>query len=444
MYMLPSVFVFLEALPLNANGKLNRKALPAPDHSRPQLEEAMVFAQTPVEQRLAAIWCEFLRIERVGIHDNFFELGGDSILSIQVVARANQENMHLTPSQLFEYQTIAELAAVVDIVKTPEAEQGLVTGPVPLTPIQHWYFEQHQIDPHHCNQAVLLEVKEKLDPVLLEQTVQYLVSHHDALRLRFVCEQTGWRQFNAGADQRVHVLHLDLSSATEPEQMATVEAVANQQQASFDLTQGPLMRVVLFDLGAEQPAVLLVIFHHLAIDGVSWRILFQDLATIYEQLERGEPVVLAPKTTSFKQWTESLTAYAQSESIKQESAFWEAGSRPAVKPLPLDHPEGSNDEAAAHPVVVSLTSEETRALLKEVPGIYHTQINDVLLAALAQGLAQWTGETAFLVELEGHGREEIIQGLDLSRTVGWFTSVYPVLLELTETGDSVATLKSIK
>ena len=444
MYMLPSVFVFLEALPLTTNGKLNRKAFPAPDHSRPQLAEAMVFAQTPVEERLAAIWSECLGIEQVGIHDNFFELGGDSILSIQVVAKANQEGMHLTPSQLFEYQTIAELAAVVDIVKTPEAEQGLVTGPVPLTPIQHWFFEQNQIDPHHFNQAVLFEVKQKLDPVLLEQTVQHLVSHHDALRLRFVPEQTGWRQFNGGADERVRVMHMDLSSATEPEQMATVEATANQQQASFDLRQGPLMRVVLFDLGAERPALLLIIFHHLTIDGVSWRILFQDLATIYEQLERGVPVVVAPKTTSFKQWAETLMAFAQSESIKKESAFWGADSRQAVKPLPLDHPEGLNDAAAARPVVVSLTQEETRALLKEVPGIYHTQINDVLLAALAQGLSQWTGETAFLVEMEGHGREEIIQGLDLSRTVGWFTSVYPVLLELGTTDDSGVTLKSIK
>jgi amino acid adenylation domain-containing protein/non-ribosomal peptide synthase protein (TIGR01720 family) len=444
MYMLPSVFVFLEALPLTTSGKLNRKALPVPDHSRPQLQEAMVFAQSPVEKRLAEIWCEFLGLEQVGIHDNFFELGGDSILSIQVVARANQEGMHLTPNQLFEYQTIAELAAVVDIVKTPEAEQGLVTGPVPLTPIQHWFLEQNEIDPHHFNQAVLLEVKQKLDPVLLEQTVQHLISHHDALRLRFVHEQSGWRQFNAGADQRVPVMHVDLSSATEEEQLTTIEAVANEQQVSFDLSQGPLVRVVLFDLGAEQPARLLVIFHHLVIDGVSWRILFQDLPAIYEQLERGEQVVLAPKTTSYKQWAESLTAYAQSESIRQESAFWTVEARQGIKPLPLDHPEGVNDAAVAHVVAVSLTPDETRALLKEVPGIYHTQINDVLLAALAKGLAQWTGESACLVEMEGHGREEIIEGLDLSRTVGWFTSVYPVLLQLAETDDEGATLKSVK
>ncbi|HYV13624.1 MAG TPA: condensation domain-containing protein, partial [Pyrinomonadaceae bacterium] len=444
MYMLPSVFVFLEALPLTTSGKLNRKALPAPDHSRPQLQEAMVFAQSPVEKRLAEIWCEFLGIEQVGIHDNFFELGGDSILSIQVVARANQEGMHLAPNQLFEYQTIAELAAVVDIVKTPEAEQGLVTGPVPLTPIQHWFFEQNEIDPHHFNQAMLLEVKQKLDPVLLEQTVQHLISHHDALRLRFVREQSGWRQFNAGADQRVQVMHVDLSSATEAEQLATIEAVANEQQASFDLTQGPLVRVVLFDLGAEQPARLLVIFHHLVIDGVSWRILFQDLPAIYEQLERGEQVVLAPKTTSYKQWADSLMSYAQSDSIKQESAFWLNEARQSVKSLPLDHAEGLNDAAAARVVAVSLTADETRALLKEVPGIYHTQINDVLLAAVAKGLAQWTGETSCLVELEGHGREEIIEGLDLSRTVGWFTSIYPVLLKLTDTDDEGATLKSIK
>src|SRR5262249_34632584 len=191
----------------------------------------------------------------------------------------------------------------------------------PLTPIQHWFFEQNQIDAHHFNQAVLLEVKQKLDPVLLEQTVQHLISHHDALRLRFVKEQTGFRQFNAGADQRVKVMHVDLSSATEAEQIATMEAVANEQQASFDLRQGPLVRVVLLDLSTAPPVRLLVIFHHLVIDGVSWRILFQDLPAIYEQLERGEAVVLASKTTSYKQWAESLMAYAQSDSVKQEAAF---------------------------------------------------------------------------------------------------------------------------
>src|SRR6185369_11021371 len=210
-----------------------------------------------------------------------------------------------------------------------------------------------------------------------------------------------------------------------------------------DLRLGPLVRVVLFDLGAEQPARLLVIFHHLVIDGVSWRILFQDLPAIYEQLERGETVSLPAKTTSYKQWAESLMAYAQSDHIKQEAAFWTSDSRQAIKPLPLDHFRGSNDTAAAHGVAVSLTPEETRALLKEVPGVYHTQINDVLLAAVAEGLAEWTGNTSCLIELEGHGREDIIDGVDLSRTVGWFTSVYPVLLELTQ-ADPGATLKSIK
>src|SRR6185369_16554091 len=375
---------------------------------------------------------------------NFFELGGDSILSIQVVARANREGMHLTPSQLFEYQTIAELAAVVDMVKIVAAEQGLITGPVPLTPIQHWFFEQYRIDPHHFNHSVWLEVKQKLDRVFLEQTVQHLVSHHDALRLRFVQEPTGWRQFNAGADQHVHLMHVDLSALSESEQIATIDATSNEQQSRFDLRQGPLVRMVLFDLGAEQPARLLVIFHHLAIDGVSWRLLFEDLPAIYQQLERGETVSLPPKTTSYRQWAESLIAYAHSESITQEAAFWTSDARQAVKPLPLDHPEGSNDTAAARVVAASLTAEETRALLKEVPGVYHTQINDVLLAAVAEGLAAWTGETTCLVEMEGHGREEIIKGLDLSRTAGWFTSVYPVLLELSQPDDPSATLKSIK
>src|SRR5262249_1594966 len=182
-YMTPAAFVTLDALPLTANGKLDRRALPAPDVARPELEQGYIAPRNAREKTLAEIWARALGLERGGIHDNFFELGGDSILSIQIIARANHAGLRLTPKQVFQCQTIAELAAAAETALPIEAEQGLVTGPAPLTPIQSWFFEQRLPDQNHWNQALLFETRLELAPALLEQAVRCLLDHHDALRL---------------------------------------------------------------------------------------------------------------------------------------------------------------------------------------------------------------------------------------------------------------------
>lgn len=186
------------------------------------------------------------------------------------------------------------------------------------------------------------------------------------------------------------------------------------------------MRVALFNLGAEQPGRLLLIIHHLAVDGVSWRILLSDLQTAYQQLERGEAIHLPPKTTSFKQWAERLRQYAHSAALQQDLEYWIAEPRLQIAPLPVDFPRGSNTMAQARTVSVSLSVEETQALLQEVPAVYQTQINDVLLTALVKAFEHWTGQRSLLIELEGHGREEIFNDVNLSRAVGWFTALFPV------------------
>ncbi|WP_009631336.1 non-ribosomal peptide synthetase [Synechocystis sp. PCC 7509] len=427
-HTIPAVFVQLPAIPLTANGKIDRRGLPAPDAVRPELTK-FVSARTPLEAKLAAIWAEVLHLEQVGIHDNFFELGGDSILSIQAIAKAKQTDIQLTPKLLFSHPTIAELATVATTTPTINAQQGLVTGSVPLTPIQHWFFEQEIIDPHHWNQAVLLQAKQKLEPELLAAAVKQLIHHHDALRLRFTPTTTGWQQVNAPPDEVVPFSHIDLSTLPESDRLLAMETKINQLQASIDLSQGSLLRVALFNLGREQPQRLLVIVHHLAIDGVSWRILLADLQTAYQQL------ALPPKTTSFQAWAYRLQEYARSQLFKptiQQST-----------PLPVDYPNGTNTVASAQTINISLTTAETQALLQEVPKAYNTQINDVLLTALVQAFTQWTGESAVLIDLEGHGREMLFADVDISRTVGWFTSIFPVRLDL-ETLEPGAALKSIK
>jgi amino acid adenylation domain-containing protein/non-ribosomal peptide synthase protein (TIGR01720 family) len=441
-YMVPSAYVMLGALPLTANGKVDRQRLPAPDQER---AKAYLAPRTPTEELLAGIWAQVLGVKKVGIDDNFFStLGGDSILSIQVIARANQAGLRLVPKQIFEHQTIAELAAVAGAAAAIQAEQGLVTGPLPLTPIQHWFFEQQFADPQHWNQAILLEVRQPLDPALLEKVVQRLLAHHDALRLRFVRNDSGWQQINADLDGATPFRQVNLSGLSEAEQKTAIEATAAEEQASLNLSAGPLLRIAYFDLGQQHSGRLLMVIHHLAVDGVSWRILLEDLQTGYQQLVRGEEIALPPKTTSFKQWAEKLAGYAQSEMLRGELSFWLAEPRQRVRRLPVDFPGGANTVASSRTVTVSLSPEETRAILQEVPETYHTQINDVLLTALALAYSRWTGARTVLIDLEGHGREEILEGTGLWRTVGWFTTHFPVLLDLGNTINPGAALKVIK
>ena len=443
-YMVPAAFVMLDALPLTPNGKVDRKALPAPVLERSREEDAFAAATSHVEQTLADIWCAVLRMDRIGIHDNFFELGGDSILSIQIVARANKAGIHLTPKQLFDQQTIAELAKVAGQSTKVDAEQGNVTGEVPLLPIQTWFFEQEQPTPHHWNQSMLLQVNEPLEEEYLSQAVAQLLAHHDALRLRYTFADGQWKQTYADVDSEVPLQVEDLSMSPPAQQARKIEKLAQQAQASLDLQNGPLLKAVYFDLGYDRPGRLLMVIHHLAVDGVSWRILIEDLQTAYGQAEKGNKIQLPPKTTSYKAWAEKLHKYASSERMLVDQDYWlKAADELAGHPLPV-HDWAENTEANGRMLTIHLEEEETDALLQKVPSRYRVQINDILLTALALAYGKWTGESALLVNLEGHGREELFEDVDLSRTIGWFTSMYPLLIQLepnTSSEDALARVK---
>ncbi|MEA5624654.1 non-ribosomal peptide synthetase, partial [Nostoc sp. UHCC 0251] len=447
-YMMPHAFVMLESLALLPNGKVDRRALPAPDY-RGELKVGFVAPRNQIEEMLAQIWAEVLRLKQVGIHDNFFELGGDSILSIQIISRAKQTGLHLTLKQLFAHQTIAELARVENIASVIHIEQGLVTGTLPLTPIQHYFFEQNLQQPHHFNQSFLLSVPSDLKTELLKQVLQQLLVHHDSLRLRFTQSESTWQQIHSAVTDSVAFSHIDLSALLESEQQTAIEAKAASLQASLNLSKN-LVQVAFFHLGIDKRARLLIIIHHLVVDGVSWRILLEDLQTAYQRLAQGKAMptavnyVLPAKTTSFKDWSNKLTEYAQSETIKSEVAYWLNQSRATVPPIPVDYTQRTNTVETASTVSVSLNKVETRALLQDVPKAYNTQINDVLLTTLVLVLGKWTNSKSVLFNLEGHGREDIIDGVDLSRTIGWFTTIFPVLVELGAIENIVDALKSVK
>jgi amino acid adenylation domain-containing protein/non-ribosomal peptide synthase protein (TIGR01720 family) len=443
-YMIPSVFMVLETFPLTPNGKIDRKALPTPENQPIKQQLDYTQPQTEKEKQLAKIWSQILRIDQISINDNFFELGGDSILAIQVVAQANQAGLNITPKSIFQYQTLADLAAIAEERTAIKAEQGIITGSLPLTPIQHWFFEQNFIDAHHWNQSILLEVQSEISWNHLEIAFQTLLAHHDALRIYFEQTQLGWRQYNYDNNLDFQILKIDLSEQPTQQQKQAIFTTATQLQSSFNLSQPPLVKVAWFNLGRSQNSRLLIIIHHLIIDGISWRILLEDLQNLLQKNSQSQTFKLSAKTTSFKQWSESLKDYANSAELQTEFEYWQNISNSEIAKIPVDFPTGNNTMAEAKTVSVTLSSEETHAVIHQVPTVYQTQINDILLTALAQTFYQWTGQRQLLIELEGHGREELFNTVDLSRTVGWFTTLFPVLLNLGNSENPDDNIKSIK
>lgn len=421
-YMVPAAFVPLAKLPREHHGRIARHLLPAPDTSRPEMRQAYVPPQTEVEHKLAEIWGEVLGLEQVGRHDNFFELGGDSILTIQVIARASAAGLRLTPKQLFLNQTIAELAQVAGTGPEVIAQQGEVSGATPLTPIQYEFLDQRLANPDHFNQAVMVVPSADLSPSVVATALRRLVIHHDALRMRLATDGQGATlQYTTPIEQ---VNLDDLLVRRQADDEAAVAAIAAEVQASLSVATGSLVRAAWIDWAGQSPRLLLVI-HHLAVDAVSWRILIEDLQTLCQGLLQSLDVPLPAKTTSFQDWARRLEEEAASPARQQEQAHWLETLRvPGV--VPVDHPEGSNLARNAQRHTVSLTAEETDALLHQVPSAYRTQVHETLLAGLAMTLADWTGFRRWRLDLEGHGRADLDERYDLSRTVGWFTTLYPV------------------
>lgn len=445
VYMVPTAFVMLDALPMTVSGKIDTKALPLPEpagaddkHSAPR---------TAIEEALVAIWSRILRLDHIGIHDNFFELGGDSIISIQMISQANQVGLRFTAKQLFQNQTIAQLAGVVstDAGRRVLANQDCVCGDAPLTPIQHWFLSQPLPQPHYFNQSALLELPADVDAGMLERCLHRLVEHHDAWRLRFINDGDDWRQTHATPAESLVFNTVEVPPGTVEDQLSFIRTVDADVQGSLDLATGPVVQAVLFAGDRVSPSYLLLVAHHLVIDTVSWRILLEDLTTIYRQLERNETVQLPAKTTSFQDWSERLLAHAGSAAVLDELDYWVPPVALPSPGLPLDggDPAAGNSIGSIGYVTRLLTETETRALLQEVPAAYNTQINDVLLTALAQSIQRWTGQTVLRVDLEGHGREDLFDDIDLSRTVGWLTAMYPVVLTVHGAAPGEV-LKSIK
>jgi amino acid adenylation domain-containing protein/non-ribosomal peptide synthase protein (TIGR01720 family) len=441
-YMVPAVFVPLDALPLTSSGKVDARALPAPEIKGSGTESVLEGgpgggpAGGPAkaghydvnQAAMRRAWERVLGIPDLGPNDNFFELGGDSIKAVQIAAALQREQMRLRVEDLFASPTIAGAATHVERLEAVDEEKQ-VSGDAPLTPVQQWFFDHVRVDRQHWNQALVLRAPARLDEDAVRAALTALAAHHDALRMTF--HEGLQRNPLTGAMPLTSVELRDADLAT----------ASSAFQADCDLSRGPLARAMLARCpGADY---LLLVAHHLIIDGVSWRILLEDLATAYDLARQGKPIALPPKTHSYRRWASRLREYAESPALLAQLPYWinVVSAHASALPAPSDASLRVRD---LQQVSFALSRERTLALLRRSHHAYGTDVNDLLLCALAISLRDRLGLEHARVALEGHGREDILTGVDVSRTVGWFTTIYPVVFPALTSGDLSVAVRGVK
>ncbi|QHJ94680.1 Plipastatin synthase subunit C [Bacillus subtilis] len=440
-YMIPAYIIEMETLPLTSNGKLNRKALPEPNFTSKQTYAP---PRNDLEDQLVLIWQEVLGIQRIGIEDSFFELGGDSIKALQVSARLGRYGLSLQVSDLFRHPKIKDLSP---LIRKSERiiEQGPVQGDVPWTPVQQWFFSQDIEERHHFNQSVMLFHSGRLSENAIRPALKKLAEHHDALRMVYRNDDRRWIQINQGIhESQLYSLRIsDLSQSESGWETKIKQEVADLQQ-SINLQEGPLLHAALFKTLTGD--YLFLAIHHLVVDGVSWRILLEDLSAGYQQAAAGQTIQLPPKTDSYQEYARRIQEYAQSSKLIREEAYWRSVEEQQDAELPYEIPHQVNiDFSKRDSLNFSLTEADTAVLLQNVNHAYGTDTQDILLTAASLAICEWTGGSKLRIAMEGHGREHILPELDISRTVGWFTSMYPALISFENHRDELGTaLKTVK
>ncbi|MDQ1354446.1 MAG: hypothetical protein QG657_4755, partial [Acidobacteriota bacterium] len=425
-YMIPAYFMQLEKVPLTPSGKLDRKALPDPGTFNSQ---EYTPPSNEIEKILAEVWSEVLSIKRIGIHDNFFDIGGDSIKIILISARLQRRGLSANINDFFSYSTIKRLAKHVKKIERV-IEQAEVSGYVELTPIHKWFFEKDLKTVHHFNHFVMQHSIERFNEEILKKVFEKIVAHHDALRMVYEVDGDKVFQRNRGTDNEKLFDFEIIDLGDEENFQKEVERETNRIQRRTDLKTGPLVKLCLFR--TVKGDYLMISIHHTVVDGISWRILIEDLESGYQQAEKKEEIKFQAKTHSFKYWASKLKEYADSPLALSELNYWKEIEETDIKKLPIDHhvTKELRKFKNLEVVTIKLNKEETEKLLKEANWLYNTEINDILLTSLSLAAWEWSGNEKILINLEGHGREAIIKDIDISRTVGWFTSQYPVLLDL--------------
>ncbi len=425
-HLIPSFFIQLDAIPLTINGKVDKKALPLPNQNAVK-NRTIVAATNPIEKEMVRIWEEVLHIEGISITDSFLAIGGDSIKAIQVASRLKKIKLRLSVKNLLSHRTIQKCAPFVQ-ESTITFNQEAVIGEVPFTAIQSEFFKWNLHDAHHYNQSYLLYNAQGIDAKILQASIGAIVEHHDALRARFITtnESVLIQEFASLEETSFELEIFDLTSIESSKLAETITLHSNAIQASHVLADGALFKGALFQ--TNEGDHLLLSAHHLIIDGVSWRIILEDLDHIYRQLKNGAKVQISSKTSSLKDWTLQTSKFATSTKLQREVHYWNSIAESQSTPITEKDVTDNSVEDSQQFVSVNLSSTLTQNLLTKAGNAYNTEINDLLLSALTKALHQWKGGEIYSIALEGHGREEVFENIDVTRTVGWFTSLYPVLL----------------
>ncbi len=438
-YMIPAKFIMVDNIPRTSSGKIDNKVLEISTET-PLKETNYAAPENETEKILVKIWEEALGIEKIGINDDFFELGGDSIKAIQISSRLQEYGFKLRINEMFQHTTIAGLRDEINKSQVNKIDDNIITGIVELTPIQKWFF-QNKFKNNHFNQSVMIFNKDGFLDALLRKLFSKMTEHHDALRMTYNYTKDTVIQQNRGLEEAEFFTLKQFDLRKELDFSKKIADEANIIQTSIDLTHGPLLMAGLFKTVSGD--YLLIVIHHLVVDGVSWRILLEDFMRGYSQALKNEDIRFQNKTTSFKEWAGRLKEYSEGYEILNELTYWKQIEEVQVRPLPVDHAASQNKYKDSHSINLTLSETETNLLLTKVNKAYQTEINDILLTALGLAVKEWTGENLCLFNLEGHGREEILKNLDVTRTVGWFTSIYPVLLKMNLHGLSKQ-IKSVK
>ncbi|MFT6269798.1 MAG: amino acid adenylation domain-containing protein [Alphaproteobacteria bacterium] len=425
---IPSQFIWLKELPLTKNGKVDRNALPKPQQSTRELTVDYLAPSSEVETTLAGLWGQLLGVKEVGIADNFFDLGGDSIVNIQIVAAARESGIDISPQQVFDYPTIEALAQVAGTTQVYKAEQGSVSGKLSLLPVQKRFFETNYESIEDANQfvqCVTLQYDEDFSTPILKRAFFALLQQHDGLRSKFIQSDLGWQQ-QVLTDAVIDVAEIKLGAHENLDDIIAQQRAALIEQ--LDITQGQLVGVSNIVSEVQNIRYLVIVINHLVVDGVSWWILLGDLAKCCRQIVKQHTIQLPQKSCSVIQWSQALGEYVNGKDANAAKNYW------THKHNPQGQPAAQTLSNKNEHVQFMLSEADTKLLSHEVPSRFSVQVPDVLLAALTcckawfaeHSLANIDGD--LLVDIEGHGREDIINGLEVMRTVAWFTSIFPLSL----------------
>ncbi|MEO0526004.1 MAG: amino acid adenylation domain-containing protein [Bacteroidota bacterium] len=445
-YMIPATMVQVEGIPRLPNGKTDAKALKQLKDVSQTSAAAQDEPTTLMEQRLLEIWQSVLNIPSIGIQDNFFEIGGDSILSIQIIAKARKEGIVLKANQLFEHQTIAALAVFVGDQKSQKGQETPVEGEIPLTPIQHWFFETHKAAPHYWNQAVTVTGMENEEASLVESVIKKLVVKHDALRSSFKKTNDSWKTIILPKDSIKAFYPIDFTHLNEKSVFdKQVEEKIRSVQENVKLEKGSLFKCLYFKGRNAHESKIFLIAHHLVTDVVSWNILLDDFSSFVSHIKNKKAIDLSKKTDSIEKWGEYLVQLAQSRELKKELPFWVAQKGDA-KPFPKDF-NAAGDIYKEHNIVQhksTLGKGDTSMLLSRSNKAYHTKTEDLLVTALLHTICKWTQTDELCIGLEKHGRVMDEVTIDISETVGWFTSFFPISFKEAPQEDIGHKIKTVK